>query len=524
MFDLPVTVTFYVNIGLTFCALAQGTAVAGLCKKTSYRIEFGLTAVFIIMFAFFGFIAQIVMYSFGHIYTPDMVYSETGLLGAGFVASGIYCIVLSRRSNKKRCIIAAVTSILPPVGTFFMIRLAYKMRRDTCAQGLVFNGYAYTIASLKAYFDGYVADYIDSAGEEEFERLSGKDAIKHIKSLKKQAKDAEGLFRYAEAVAYYTPVDMRLAVRAMNKSAKQGYPAAIFNLGFWHETGTYYNADLKKAREYYARAAALGDKDAEMRLAIVDIKTGKAADAVRSFTERANSGDLCAKYNLAVCIERGQGVERDKLRAIKLYSECARAGLYSAQQRIFAYAAISVNNADYDDIFKEIAVQSFGGEFGKIMRAVIAVKEKRASDAADIFLDAVRQHGRWEGVARLFVGTLYMDCGKTQIDRRNGAAYVKSAFGLTDYARELYITLPRDLTREKYKEKEVRRRAPKNNAPAVESKGGEGVSEEPTSEKADTKADSAKDEPPVKKDSADDGAAVEGTKDKAPVNDGLENF
>lgn len=448
MFDRAVNIVFYVNLAVLFCAIVQSVCICVLCKKTVYCIQAGLTSVFIFGFAVIAYVIQLALYTLGNGYAPYSVYATLALFGCGFIACTVYCFALGKRSNKILCRVTGISAIAPPIGTAFIIRLSYKLRGDTRAQGLVFNGYTYTIAALRAFSQRYRGSFIDAAGAAEFESLSPREARKYVRRLKKnakRAKDGEGWFKYGEAVAHYMPEDMRLAVKAMQKSAKRDCPSALFNLGYMYETETYFKRDVKKATEFYRRAAALGDKDAELRLGIIEVGKGNADAGAEVFRGRMSVGDEYAQFNLALCTERGDGVPRDEIKAVSMYAGCAKRGMFVAQRRLFALAAESVNTADRDALFREIAALRFDGEFACVLAGVVAIKEKRASDAAVEFLEAIKHRGAWEGIARLFVGTLYLDCGKLDEDRKNGAAYIRTAVDMTPLAREVYFTVPAKL-------------------------------------------------------------------------------
>lgn len=435
-----------------FCAIVQTVCIIVLCRKTVYRMQPGLTSAFIFGFAFIAYIIQLALYVLGNGYAPYSVYATLGLFGCGFIACAVYCFMLGKRSDKHLCRMAGALAIVPPIGTAFIIGLSYRLRGDTRAQGMVFNGYTYTIAALRAFSVRYRGEFIDAAGASSFAPLTPREARRHVKGLKKaarRAKDGESRFKYGEAVAHYMPQDMKLAVAAMQKAAKLEHAPALFNLGYMYETGTYFKKDPKRAVEYYKRAAALGDKDADLRIGIIEVGKGNADAGAEVFRGRMSVGDDSAQFNLALCTERGDGVARDEIKAVELYAGCAKRGLFAAQRRLFALAAESVNTADRDAVLREIAALQFDGEFAHMMRGVIAVKEKRASDAAGEFLKAVKCGGAWEGLARLFVGTLYLDCGKLEKDRKNGAAYIYTAMGKTPLAREVYLTVPHALRADK---------------------------------------------------------------------------
>lgn len=448
MFETAVRILFYINVGLLFCAGAQAAYVFVLCKKTAYRIGAGLAAGILAALSIVGFAVQLIMYSTGLNYYGYVVIAVTAFYYVGFISMTVYCECLGKRSNTGLCHITGFMALIPVVGTLFEAALVKRLHTDTRAQALVYDGYAYTIAALKAFVDKYPGKLKSTAHDDSFDELTPKEAKRYVKQLKAEAKDGNGLFRYGAALLHYFPSNSGAAISALNKAAKLGNADALYELGKLYESGEHVKPNMQTAKDFYARASELDHNDAQLRLGVVDIKQGNAEKAVAIFRTRAEGGDHLSRYNYALLTELGEGVEKNIEKAVELYCECAEKGIIAAQRRLFAIAASSVGTVEHDDAFKAIAARSFEGELGHVMRGVIAIKERRASDAATEFLRAVRCRGEWEGTARLYVGTLYLDCGKLDSDRRNGAAYIKSAIDISPLARDIYLTVPNRMRKE----------------------------------------------------------------------------
>lgn len=441
-------IVFYINLGLMFCALIEMTAFMVLCKKTSCARAVGIAAV-----AFTGvgtavYFVQLFLYIYRIANAAYAVYVGLAVLYAGFVVGTAYCIMLSRNSHKALCLATGVLNFIPPIGAVMCVKLSYSIKHDSRAQELVFNGYAYTYAALGQFCAKNGAEFVDMAGEEEFETLDRKQIKRRLRELKKAAVSPETVFRYASAVAYYTP-DRGKAVKLMAKSAQSNYAPALFNLGYYRELGLYVKRDYRKAAEFYRRAAAMGDADAQLRLCILEIKTGRHENGIAMLKERAEKrSDLCAKYNLGVCIEKGVGGPPDALKAVEVYNECADLGLFIAQKRIFAMASADINSAQNGDFFRKVTDRPFYGTFDIMIKGLIEIKKRHAADAARYFLTAVTHRDRWEGLARCLVGTLYLDRGSTDADRINGAAFIKSAVDMLPGARSVYSVIPEKIKKQ----------------------------------------------------------------------------
>lgn len=441
-------ILFYINLGLVLCTIIELTALSVMFKKTAYMYSACLTAIFALALGAIAFCVQLPMYLVEHKYAMYAVYAAVGVLYAGVATVGVYCILLSGRSNKVLCLLAGIFGFVPPIGMFFTVRLVLLLQSDTRAQNLVYTGYAYTFAALGAFCGRFKHEFIDGAAVEEYAELDKRGIKKHLKELKRKKRTIEGRFDYATALLYYKPKKRKKAFRLIKKSAGCSYAPAVFNLGYCYETGTCVKKNLKKACELYSRALQLGDTDAELRLACVDFKLGMAEKGYAVIEEHAKT-EMVAKYDLAVAAELGLGTEKNMDKALSGYIECIE--LSVAQKRLFALAAGLVNADDPDGVFDKVMALPFTGDLKVMMDGLKLIHEKCAPDAADTFLEAVKLRGKWEGMARCLVGTLYLDNGALEYDRQNGAAYIKSALEFTPIAKDIYRTVPKSLKQPKKK-------------------------------------------------------------------------
>lgn len=438
-------IMFYVNLGLLFCALIEFTTYLVLYRKTTCAAVIGLASVILYGFGLAMFIVQLIMYVRGVNGAVYTVYFCMAIFICGVIFGGVYCVLLSRNSHKALCLAAGITNIVPIVGAVLSIALSYRIHKDSRVQALVFKGYAYTYAALAAFCDKNGAEFVDSAGEEEFEELAAKQAKKSLKELKANTASAEGKYKYAAALLTYKPEETGKALKAMGKAADADYAPALFNLGYFYDTGTYVKRDVKKARAYYERAIKAGDADAALRLALLDIESGNAEQGFAKLKEFTADGNISAKYDMGVCFERGLGVPQDIDKAMEVYSECANAGLFAAQKRIFALAAQDINSAQNGGFFRKVTDREFFGTFDTMIKGLIEIKKRKAADAATLFLTAVKRKDKWEGLARCLVGTLYIDNGKQGEDKHNGAEYIKSAFEMMPGAKDIYEVVPKSI-------------------------------------------------------------------------------
>lgn len=442
-------ILFCVNFGLLLCSVIQLAAVFVLYKKTVYASVLGLSTIMLVCMSFVLFFIQLLMYVMGNAYATYAVTFYTCMAYAMFILSGVYSILLSRHSLKTLCIISGVTNIIPPVGMVFTVILSYKLMHDTPIQEYVYSGYAYTYAALGQFCKNNKAVLVDMAGDADQKPLSKKEIKRMLKQLKRKTNTAEGQFEYAAALAMYVPQKANKAVKFMKKAADGGHAPALFNLGYYYEVGAYVKKDIKKAKACYVRAAAGGDEDAELRLAILEIKSNNATEGLKLLRARADEkNDVCAKYNLAICHELGYGVSSDIDVALDLYCDCIKKGLFIAEQRLFAIAATDINSAQNGDFFRKVTDREFTGTFKIMIDGLIEIKKRHAADAADCFLKAVKREDGWEGFARCLVGTLYLDCGKDIKDKCNGAEYIVTAMNKTPCAKDVFAVIPAAVRKE----------------------------------------------------------------------------
>lgn len=449
--ESTISILFFINLALGLCAIIELTAFAVLLKKTLYVFIAGIITVTLFGLSVVVFIVQLIIYAMGNTGAEYAVYIGLAVLSAAFVAGMVYSILLARLSRPKLCISTGVCQLVPPVGTVLAVVLSYRIKHDTRVQKLVFNGYALTYATLNAFCEKNKAELIDGADNERLEKLRDNEIKLKLKELKEDAKsgDAKKLYDYAAALLGYSPSDSSKAIKYMTKAAELNYMPAMFNLGYCYETGEYIKPDYKTARRYYAKAAVNGDTDAELRLGILSIKEGKAQEGLSIFRLRAeNNNDVAALFNVGVCYERGFGVNKDIKKALDIYAQCCNAGLFAAQKRMFSIASKSINSAQNGQFFRKATDREFTGTFALMINGLIQIKRRLAADASECFLDAVKQGGDWEGVARCLVGTLYIDCGATEKDRHNGMEFVKSAFSKFPGARDVYAAISQSMIKE----------------------------------------------------------------------------
>ncbi|KQN16512.1 tetratricopeptide repeat protein [Sphingomonas sp. Leaf30] len=89
-----------------------------------------------------------------------------------------------------------------------------------------------------------------------------------------------------------------------------------------------------RAMNYYRLAAALGHKEANLRLGLLLVANGKAEDGIRFITVASNAGNAQADYILGLAYLNGTGIVKEPIRGRKLLRKAADAGIAAATQAL----------------------------------------------------------------------------------------------------------------------------------------------------------------------------------------------
>jgi len=128
------------------------------------------------------------------------------------------------------------------------------------------------------------------------------------------------------------------ARRLMRRAAEAGFVTAMFGLGVLHEQGRLGAPDLPRAVAWYLRAAHAGSVDAQVAVATA-YYLGRGvpqdlASAAQWYREAARGGDVGAQYLIASMYEAGLGVDVDLRLARYWYEIAARNGDEAAPGKV----------------------------------------------------------------------------------------------------------------------------------------------------------------------------------------------
>jgi hypothetical protein len=128
------------------------------------------------------------------------------------------------------------------------------------------------------------------------------------------------------------------AIQFLQKGAEQGDVSSMNELALCYFSGRWVVQDQKQALELWARARDRGSKEAEIRMAVVDVQhpgdSLRVAGAVAVLEQAATDGSILAEVALAYCYEHGVGVPVRLGEAVRLYRLGARRGSQDAYRAL----------------------------------------------------------------------------------------------------------------------------------------------------------------------------------------------
>lgn len=138
-----------------------------------------------------------------------------------------------------------------------------------------------------------------------------------------------------QAQALLTPTQ---TVQLLKKAADQAYVPALIELGLWHFAGRWVVTDVPRAVQLWERAASLGSREAELRLAALRLREESDSVAVARnlavVRRGVEDGSVLGEVTLGYCYESGRGVQRHIAEAVRLYRVAARRGSLDAYRAL----------------------------------------------------------------------------------------------------------------------------------------------------------------------------------------------
>jgi TPR repeat protein len=145
--------------------------------------------------------------------------------------------------------------------------------------------------------------------------------------------------------------DYQGALKIWQPKADAGDPDAMTNIGVLYQYGLGIPRSMKKASDWYEKAAQLGFVTAQYDLANL-YYDGNGVDrdrkqAVRWYTAAAQGGHAKSQFYLAQMYESGEGVDENQDTALQWYRKASDQGLPEAQYAL-GNKLINGNNVEAD--------------------------------------------------------------------------------------------------------------------------------------------------------------------------------
>ncbi|WP_143525936.1 SEL1-like repeat protein [Rhodanobacter sp. C05] len=147
--------------------------------------------------------------------------------------------------------------------------------------------------------------------------------------------EAENQLGQTYAVNGVDDATYRMAVELFQRSADQGYPPALYNLGTMYEDGHGVAQNLPLAVDLFKQSAVKGYSVAQFHLGVL-YKDGRgvkgSAKLAHAWWEKAaEQGHIVAQFNLGLSFAKGDGAKQDYSSAARWWRAAAMRGNASAQ-------------------------------------------------------------------------------------------------------------------------------------------------------------------------------------------------
>lgn len=151
--------------------------------------------------------------------------------------------------------------------------------------------------------------------------------------------DAEALYVWACLIAlgYDRQLTDAQALQMLERAVAQSHSQAMIELGLCYYSGRWTSRDEPKADEMWQRAAQLGNAEATVRRAVMNIRSAKGdlAASISILLKAASSGSVLAEVALGYCFETGVGVTKNVSEAARLYRSSAQRGSQDAYRALY---------------------------------------------------------------------------------------------------------------------------------------------------------------------------------------------
>jgi TPR repeat protein len=124
------------------------------------------------------------------------------------------------------------------------------------------------------------------------------------------------------------------ALEFLTRAASANHIQAMIELGLCYYSGRWVQEDRRQALVLWAKASAMGSREARLRIAALSVRTEKNAETlsatIAELEQAAQKGSVLAQVALGFCYETGTGVEKRIPEAVKWYRSSAQRGSQDA--------------------------------------------------------------------------------------------------------------------------------------------------------------------------------------------------
>ncbi|MFZ4620018.1 MAG: SEL1-like repeat protein [Bacteroidota bacterium] len=123
------------------------------------------------------------------------------------------------------------------------------------------------------------------------------------------------------------------ALQFLQIAVSASFLPAVLDLGNCYSQGLWVKGDKKKAKEFWKYAAARGNTEGKIRVAVAEVFDGTVMDAKKSFAELekySEQGSVLAQTALGYCYEKGILVPINYAQAVYFYRKSAQRGNQAA--------------------------------------------------------------------------------------------------------------------------------------------------------------------------------------------------
>jgi len=176
-----------------------------------------------------------------------------------------------------------------------------------------------------------------------FDLIKSPNFFTHLKKeVEKGTAEAQFVWSSLIAQQFDNQITGNDALKFLQEAARKNHLPSLIELGNWSVGGIIANKNIETGRELWQHAAQLGNKEAEIRLGLLqllnDDEIQNKNELYQTFLIGEGEGSILAQTALGICFEKGIIVKKDLAKAVTYYRKSAFRGsqnAFSALKRIY---------------------------------------------------------------------------------------------------------------------------------------------------------------------------------------------